>query len=213
MSLFTGAHTHIVYSPPPAPTDEEMQDDKDEFGRTKADQKAPRSEGRTARRAARAGRRRSTVSSEDHGAATDDELDLSTAADLSSALAELRQSLAELFSDVKAANFRDPNLGIRKRFEEWREKHGEEYQNAFGGLALVAVWEFWGRVEGVGAEVSAEFLALVRQNADDGSPCRSITKRDRIDRRKASRPTTGINLSPLTVTPHLDRPALLRPRP
>ena len=126
---------------------------QDEFGRMRPDEKAPRSEARLARRAARTARRPPSIPTEDEGSWTDDELDASTSADLSSALVELRQSLADLFSDVKADNFRDPNLGIRKRFEEWRQSYSEEYQNAFGGLALVGVWEFWGRVEGLGAEV------------------------------------------------------------
>lgn len=84
---------------------------------------------------------------EDAGAWTDDELSTGDAGDLADALKSLRESLASVFSDVKADDFRDPNLGIRRKFEEWREKFGEEYRNAFGGLAMVGVWEFWARVE------------------------------------------------------------------
>ena len=59
----------------------------------------------------------------------------------------MRADLAGLFADVKADDFRDPNLGIRRKFDEWRTGFREEYDNAYGGLALVGVWEFWARVE------------------------------------------------------------------
>ncbi|KAL8278337.1 hypothetical protein RQP46_009229 [Phenoliferia psychrophenolica] len=77
----------------------------------------------------------------------DDTLASPDAADLAAALASLRADLAALFADVKADDFRDPNLGIRTKFEEWRDKFRDEYENAYGGLALVGVWEFWARVE------------------------------------------------------------------
>lgn len=179
----------------------------DEFGRARQDDQRPppRSEARAMRRAARearlAARRAAASATEDDGSYTDDELDPSTSADLSSALAELRTSLTDLFSDVKAANFRDPNLGIRKRFEEWRESYRGEYESAFGGLALVGVWEFWGRVEGVGAEVSGCGRES-EQEADLELSHRSTTKNDPTDRTRVSRRITGINHSPPTATLH-----------
>lgn len=114
------------------------------------DDTAPLSSVRTARRAARERRiihsapPPSALTQDDY---TDDELSPGDATDLTSAIVSLKESLALIFSDVKSDDFRNPNLGIRKKFEEWRMNYGDEYRNAFGGLALVGVWEFWARVE------------------------------------------------------------------
>ncbi len=130
VALFTGAAVTAAFPAPPAEADSDP------------DALAPRSAARSSRRAAREQRAAS-----DEGAGTDDELDADEAADLAAAVAGLREGLAGLFSDVKADDFRDPNLGVRKKFEEWRAQFPEEYANAFGGLAMVGVWEFWARVE------------------------------------------------------------------
>lgn len=154
VALFTGAAVPSSYKPPlaegeepPAPTEPEV----DEFGRAREDELAVRSAVRVARRSARARRAGARAAAggkvEDAGAWTDDELSSGDAGDLADALNSLRESLASIFADVKADDFRDPNLGIRRKFEEWKEKFGEEYRNAFGGLAMVGVWEFWARVE------------------------------------------------------------------
>lgn len=152
VSLFTGISVPAVFrldDTIPAVVEEEF----DEMGRTRREfDTGPRSVVRVSRRGDRglrtAARNQSmTVVNDEDGSWTDDDLSTSDSLDLASALTSLRESLLALFSDVKADDFRDPDLGIRKRFEEWRSKFGDEYANAFGGLALVGVWEFWARVE------------------------------------------------------------------
>jgi hypothetical protein len=147
VSLFTGTSVPTLYSPvalsPPRPMDA-----VDEYGRTVQDPSDPRSSLRIARRSTREQRLAVRPNQdEEESAWTDDELEPSDSADLSDALRSLRESLEGLFADVKADDFRDPNLGIRAKFEQWREKFGDEYGNAYGGLAMVGVWEFWARVE------------------------------------------------------------------
>ncbi|KAM0752770.1 hypothetical protein T439DRAFT_342265 [Meredithblackwellia eburnea MCA 4105] len=155
VALFTGATVSPVFVLKPPGQEEEDEEEEttapetDEFGRVKPDEKAPRSAVREERRESR--RRRSASKLGNSGGAggdgTDDELDVGDSQDLAAALSSLREDLVGVFSDVKADDFRDPNLGIRRKFEEWRAKFAEDYQNAFGGLALVGVWEFWARVE------------------------------------------------------------------
>ncbi|KAM0790089.1 hypothetical protein ACM66B_005417 [Microbotryomycetes sp. NB124-2] len=147
VALFTGAHVKTFRSSPTEQDGEAAE--VDELGRTRpTEQLAPKSATRTARRQARQQRLTARgVPEDDFGTVTDDELDSGDAADLQDALTSLRRSLSRLFDDVKADDFRDPNLGIRTKFQEWRSQFTEEYQNAFGGLALVGVWEFWARVE------------------------------------------------------------------
>ncbi|KAK4050995.1 hypothetical protein OIV83_003124 [Microbotryomycetes sp. JL201] len=147
IALFTGAHVATLMKA----VSEDASRTVDELGRSApSDQLAPKSATRIARRQARQkrlGSRKGVSSQEDYGMVTDDELDSGDAEDLQDALTSLRQSLARLFDDVKADDFRDPNLGIRTKFQEWRSQFTEEYQNAYGGLAMVGVWEFWARVE------------------------------------------------------------------
>lgn len=110
----------------------------------------PRSIVRTTRRAERERRfrERARLSGVDGlGYDTDSELSAGDRSDLVEALTAAESDLASLFSDVKAPEFRDPNLVIRRRFEEWRSKYGEEYRMTFAGLSLAQVWEFWARVE------------------------------------------------------------------
>lgn len=143
VSLFTGSLVAPIFCLlPTSPAPEEL----DEFGRTVENVAAPRSAARVARRAARERRVTTRVNTADENW-SDDELGEGDSVDMADALTSLRESLAGLFGDVKADDFRDPDLGIKSRFEAWREKFGEEYANAFGGLALVGVWEFWARVE------------------------------------------------------------------
>jgi hypothetical protein len=59
-----------------------------------------------------------------------------------------------LSSDVKAEDFRDPELGLAVRFGGWRKQYEDEYSNAYGGLAMVQGWEYWARQEMVGWEPS-----------------------------------------------------------
>lgn len=107
----------------------------------------PKSSSRVSRRQSRAQRLSKLPTNPFGDPPTDDELPTSDSLQLSTALTTLEESIGKLFSDVKAPDFRDPNLGIKKKFEEWRRLWREEYENAFGGLGLVAVWEFWARVE------------------------------------------------------------------
>jgi GC-rich sequence DNA-binding factor len=98
----------------------------------------PHSEERHYRRLARAER----------GADLADETLADAAAlDLVRAVATLTTMLAELFADVGSADFRDPSVGVRPRFEDWRRRYPDEFGKAFGALAMVGVWEFWARAE------------------------------------------------------------------
>lgn len=152
VSLFTGAQVPTAFSLIPVVVTEATEPEVDEMGRSRReDDTGPRSAVRIARRSARTRRIAvkfsNSATQEEESTWTDDELSPGDSSDLGDALLSLRDSLGELFEDVKADDFRDPDLGIRRKFEEWRDKFGEEYQNAFGGLALVGVWEFWARVE------------------------------------------------------------------
>lgn len=53
----------------------------------------------------------------------------------------------EVLADVRAEEFRNPGKG---RWSIWREKYTDSYVNAWGGLGVVGVWEFWTRLEVVG---------------------------------------------------------------
>ncbi|CEQ40115.1 SPOSA6832_01682 [Sporobolomyces salmonicolor] len=154
VALFTGSPVPSMPSAAPRIADEEI------FSEPSADAE-PRSIIRSTRRVERERRflERSSASSSssgfadplpDAGYATDSSLSSSEASDLADALSSLRDQLASLFADVKADDYRDPNLGIRRKFEEWRERFREEYEMTFGGLAMVGVWEFWARVEMAG---------------------------------------------------------------
>lgn len=39
---------------------------------------------------------------------------------------------------------------MSKWFAEWRLVYGDSYRDAWGGLGLVAAWEFWARLEAIG---------------------------------------------------------------
>ncbi|BGP49978.1 hypothetical protein JCM10450v2_005883 [Rhodotorula kratochvilovae] len=156
VALFTGAALPSAFRPlPPAdapPAEDTVLADTDIEA---PEDLAPRSHARNARRAARSTRHASRAARpsaypdavDSPGYVSDDALPADDLADLSAALSAQQEALAGLFADVKAADFRDPNLGIRRRFEEWREKFAEEYEMTFAGLSLVQVWEFWARVE------------------------------------------------------------------
>lgn len=189
ISLFTGVEIPTPKLDTSSNADDRRKDDTnamdeddegDDMGRMKRENDtAPHSVVRQSRRNER-GRRiqmrrdvksqsglgssKSQVGAEDDDleAGTDDELSRSDALDLQDALTSLSASVKAIFDDVKAEEFRDPNLGfsptsalqgagsvmgVRKRFEEWRRKFPEEFGNAFGGLAMVGVWEFWARWE------------------------------------------------------------------
>jgi GC-rich sequence DNA-binding factor len=70
--------------------------------------------------------------------------------DYQSALERITNDGRDLLSDVRAAEFRDPSLGLAKWFGEWRGRFGDSYTGAWGGLGLVGAWEFWVRLELLG---------------------------------------------------------------
>lgn len=77
------------------------------------------------------------------------------------AFAERREKLLEeqehLLADTHAPEFRDPAAtaedgsphprSLVVRFGEWRASYADEYNLAYGGLALANAWEFWARRE------------------------------------------------------------------
>jgi len=157
VALFTGSSvpsdiTSLTRLPDPSEEDETMTTNSEEL--------EPRSILRTTRRAERERRYLETSASTssssypdalpDAGYISDSSLTSGDSSDLSIALSSLHESLSSLFSDVKVDDYRDPNLAIRGKFEEWRKEYGEEYGMLYGGLGLVGVWEFWARVEMAG---------------------------------------------------------------
>ena len=143
LSLFLGS---------PRPSAEDI----DEMGRSRGSEAGPSSAVRRARRSdreARRLRRRAVQPSQDEeGFSTDSSLGEGDAEDYRAAQRNLARSVQGLLEDVKAEDFRDPTLGLAKRFGDWRKRYEEEYVQAFGGLALVQAWEFWVRGEMVGWE-------------------------------------------------------------
>lgn len=147
LSLFLGS-----LPTPPQPDVEEV----DELGRTapRANPAAARRD-RIAARTARRSRRRATSTSQsqkdaEEGYSTDSSLPPSDKADLNTALNKLSTSARDILSDVRAEEFKNPSLGLGKWFGKWREKFGDIYTGAWGGLGLVGAWEFWVRLEIVG---------------------------------------------------------------
>ncbi|KIK91590.1 hypothetical protein PAXRUDRAFT_149172 [Paxillus rubicundulus Ve08.2h10] len=110
------------------------------------------------RRAARVARRTrrhpakplSDTDTRDEGYSTDSSLPPSDALDYRSALKKIATDAKYLFFDVRAAEFKDPDRGVTKWFGEWRERDGDSYTGAWGGLGLVGAWEFWVRLEILG---------------------------------------------------------------
>ena len=139
----------FIALPHPPPQAEEV----DDFGRsiqgsTFGVQSGPRRARRGIRAQRRASRPQSSV--EDEGFSTDSSLPPSDAADFEMAMRSLNERIGTLLSDVKAEDFKDPNLAINKKFMEWRDMYPDSYQNAWGSLGVVSSWEFWTRVELVG---------------------------------------------------------------
>lgn len=110
---------------------------------------------RTSRRLARSKRRllrraQSQAAQEDEGISTDSSLPPADADDFRTAMMQLDQRRVGILSDVRADEFRDPQLGLAKWFGEWKTLYEESYVGAWGGLGLVAAWEFWCRLEILG---------------------------------------------------------------
>lgn len=149
--------------PLPEPSNTEPEE-VDELGRS-----LPRPSTVTLRRERRAARlERRRVRSErlkaqanEEGYSTDSSLPSSDEEAYSSAIASLASRKKEVLADVRAEEFRDPGKG---RWATWRERYTDSYVNAWGGLGVVGVWEFWVRLEMVGwdyIEVRAHTFAHV----------------------------------------------------
>ncbi|KAF9241159.1 GCFC-domain-containing protein [Melanogaster broomeanus] len=134
----------------------ESSSEIDELGRVmpKANSVGLRRERRAARVTRRtqrhAGEAPSDTHTRDEGYSTDSSLPQSDALDYQSAIGRLAADAKNILSDVRAAEFRDPNRGLAKWFGEWRERYGDSYTGAWGGLGLVGAWEFWVRLEILG---------------------------------------------------------------
>ncbi|SPO40135.1 uncharacterized protein PSFLO_05617 [Pseudozyma flocculosa] len=92
-----------------------------------------------------------------------DELSASDAAAFEVAWRALSDRLSSALSDVKAPEYLDvaarlpasspssePSLHPRSvvsRFSEWRRRYPLEYAQAWGGLAIASIWEFYARLE------------------------------------------------------------------
>lgn len=129
---------------------QQTQRDMDEFGRSRseASELSPRSLVRRTRREERVRRRqRRSIGTVEDGMETEDDLHTSDSTDLRTASEALIADSQAIFSDVKAEEFKDPEMGVRPRFDEWLKQYPEDYANAFGGLGMVEVWEFWARCE------------------------------------------------------------------
>ncbi|KAH8825156.1 nineteen complex-related protein 2-domain-containing protein [Flagelloscypha sp. PMI_526] len=116
----------------------------DEFGRdisplSPADARKERMAYRAARHA-----RHVRVSEAEEGYSTDSSLPPTDNDAYDAAISSLRTRGADILADVKAEEFRDPSKG---RWGSWREAYPDLYINAWGGLGVVSVWEFWVRLE------------------------------------------------------------------
>jgi GC-rich sequence DNA-binding factor len=145
-----------------AATEREGPEEVDELGRTirRADEsgtysgvRRARREERQARRMRRRARQTKPITEED-GFSTDSSLGEGDAEDYETAQQSLQARVNALSTDVKAEDFRDPELGLAVRFAGWRKQYEEEYTNAYGGLAMVQGWEYWARQEMIGWEPS-----------------------------------------------------------
>jgi GC-rich sequence DNA-binding factor len=133
------------------PTPQAETEQLDDLGRIipTANPLAARRDRRTARGVRRTYRRGRFQSTEivEEGYSTDSSLASSDAADYRTALSKLSSDGAKILADVQVEEFKDPSMGIGKWFGEWREQWGDSYTSAWGGLGLVAAWEFWVRLE------------------------------------------------------------------
>ena len=134
---------------------QQVVDETDEFGRAKspanpAVARRERMSARVARRSRRRARTKTSASNAEDGFSTDSSLAPSDATDYALAIENLLEKGKDVLSDVRAREFREPKLGLGKWFGEWRDKFGDSYQGAWGGLGMVGAWEFWTRLEVLG---------------------------------------------------------------
>ncbi|KAG2342161.1 hypothetical protein BDR05DRAFT_1001119 [Suillus weaverae] len=125
----------------------------------------------------------------EEGYSTDSSLPPLDAIDYQSAVERIANDGHGLLSDVHAAEFRDPSLGLAKWFGGWRRRFGDSYTGAWGGLGLIGAWEFWVRLELLG------WNPLERQTShtlDEFSWCASLHEYcgDKVDDLE---PDTGPN--------------------
>jgi len=123
---------------------------RDELGRSlpNANSTVSRRERQSARLMRRS--RRMPNPDAEEGYSTDSSLSPSDAMDFNTAIKKLLSDKKEILSDVRAAEFKDPSRGLGKWFGEWRSRFGDTYTSAWGGLGVVAAWEFWVRLEIMG---------------------------------------------------------------
>ncbi|EPQ51044.1 GCFC-domain-containing protein [Gloeophyllum trabeum ATCC 11539] len=127
--------------------------DVDELGRAVEPlNAASRKDRRAARISRRSNRQRRSApsSDEEEGYSTDSSLAPSDAADYQTAMGGLSLKVRDVLADVQADDFKDPGLGLGKWFGEWRQRFGDTYTGAWGGLGMVGAWEFWVRLELLG---------------------------------------------------------------
>lgn len=127
-------------------------EETDELGRVlPATNPAAARRDRIAARGGRRLRRRvQSQSREEEGYSTDATLPPSDAADFETAVEKLQAKGKDILSDVRAKDFKNPQLGLGKWFGEWREQFSDSYTGAWGGLGMVGGWEFWTRLEMLG---------------------------------------------------------------
>ncbi|KAK7690288.1 hypothetical protein QCA50_006943 [Cerrena zonata] len=141
----------LLFGSLPIPPQEVVE--VDELGRAlpQTNPTLARKERNSAREARRVYRRaRSQTQTREEGYSTDGSLPPSDAADYDAAIEKLLTKGKDVLSDVKAKDFKDPMAGLGKWFGEWREKFGDSYTGAWGGLGMVGAWEFWTRLEILG---------------------------------------------------------------
>ncbi|KAI0699950.1 nineteen complex-related protein 2-domain-containing protein [Cerioporus squamosus] len=126
----------------------------DELGRAIPSANSPQARAnRIAAREARRVRRRAAnqqARQEEEGFSTDSELPQGDEDDYRTAMGQLLADAKGIMADVKAEEFKDPNVGLSKWFGEWRSKFGDIYTGAWGGLGMIGAWEFWVRLEILG---------------------------------------------------------------
>jgi GC-rich sequence DNA-binding factor len=143
---------------------------------SKVDTSTANSDFRRVRRTARddrRGRRRGIVvaSETDEGFSTDSELDPDTQDEYDASQHDLERRVHALLEDVKAEDFRYPEKGLAVRFDDWRSRYPDDYDGAFGGLALVQAWEFWARGEMVGWDpLRVSYSAAIVAHATERQP-------------------------------------------
>ncbi|MBW0471772.1 hypothetical protein O181_011487 [Austropuccinia psidii MF-1] len=157
----TTSKTESGLQPDQQDVDEQQGETVDELGRSRPDldvsihapARTLRRQERIQRRKRRLERKNNTAelldNEDDQGFSTDDSLSPADSSDLLTASQSLVSSSKELLVDVTNPAFLSPTHqgSLSDRFLRWKSKYPEEYENAFGNLALVQAWEFWVRVE------------------------------------------------------------------